>query len=352
MGTPEQRIQAFVKLGEFLRAYVSYKADETADARELSSFSRLDDIVNTAGHKNGWFTEDNLLFAFAAWGKVLTLEGINDWLASYTIKKNPSKQVAIIMAGNIPLVGFHDLLAVVLTGNSAIIKLSSNDTAFLPFFIDLLETYEPDLKGSMIITKGTLSEFDAVIATGSNNTSRYFEYYFGHKPNIIRKNRNSVAILTGSESEEQLNALGEDIFRYFGLGCRSVSKLFVPQGYNFDLFFKAIEPYSFLKDHHKYHNNYDYNKAVYLMSEFPFLDNNFFMLKEDERYASPIGTVFYEQYTSLESLIAKLEKDKDQLQCIVSQGIMSNEISFGNTQAPLLSDYADGVDTVEFLLKT
>ncbi len=352
MGTPEQRIQAFVKLGEFLRAYSSYKAGNTSPANKLTNFSKLDDIVTTAGHKNGWFTEDNLLFAFNAWGEVLTSKGINDWFTSYTFKKNPSKQVAIIMAGNIPLVGFHDLLAVVLTGNRAVIKLSSNDTDFLPFFISLLETYEPALKGSMIITKGTLSDFDAVIATGSNNTSRYFEYYFGHKPNIIRKNRNSIAILTGSESKEQLNALGEDIFRYFGLGCRSVSKLFVPRGYDFDLFFKSIEPYSFLKDHHKYHNNYDYNKAVYLMSQFPFLDNNFFMLKEDEQYASPIGTVFYEQYTSLDTLLAKLEKEKDQIQCIVSQGVMDNEIPFGNTQAPLLTDYADGVDTVEFLLKT
>ncbi len=352
MGTPEQRIQAFVKLGEFLRAYGRYKLGETSPPDMDKSFSELDDIVTMAGHKNGWFTEANLLFAFNAWGKVLTLEGINDWLASYKLQNKASKQVAIIMAGNIPLVGFHDLLAVVLTGNMAVIKLSSDDTDLLPFFINLLEAFEPALKGAMIITKGTLSDFDAVIATGSNNTSRYFEYYFGKKPNIIRKNRNSIAILTGSESKEQLNALGEDIFRYFGLGCRSVSKLFVPEGYDFDLFFKAIEPYSFLKDHHKYHNNYDYNKAVYLMSQFPFLDNNFFMLKEDEHYSSPIGTVFYEQYTSLNTLLAKLEKEKDQIQCIVSQGVMDNEIPFGNTQAPLLTDFADGVDTVEFLLKT
>jgi hypothetical protein len=352
MGTPEQRTQAFVKLGEFLRAYGHYKRGETSVDYNLKSFAELDAIVTLAGHKNGWFTEENLLFAFSSWGKVLTLEGISDWLTSHTLQNDSSKHVAIIMAGNIPLVGFHDLIAVVLTGNRAIIKLSSNDTDLLPFFINLLETYEPDLKGSMIITRGTLSNFDAVIATGSNNTSRYFEYYFGHKPNIIRKNRNSIAILTGSESKEQLTALSEDIFRYFGLGCRSVSKLFVPNDYDFDLFFKAIEPFSFLKDHHKYHNNYDYNKAVYLMSNFKFLDNGFFMMKEDEHYASPIGSVFYEQYASLNTLLAKLEKDKDQIQCIVSQGIMNNEVPFGTTQSPLLTDYADGVDTVEFLLKT
>jgi len=352
MGTPEQRIQAFVKLGDFLRTYGDYKLGKTMPQNMREKFSELDAIVSISGHKNGWFTEDNLLFAFTAWGKVLTVEGINDWLTSYALKKNQSKLVAVIMAGNIPLVGFHDLLAVVLTGNRAVIKPSSNDTELLPFLINLLEAFEPVLKGTMIITKETLSNFDAVIATGSNNTSRYFEYYFGHKPNIIRKNRNSIAILTGSESKVQLTALGEDIFRYFGLGCRSVSKLFVPKGYDFDLFFKAIDSYSFLKEHHKYQNNYDYNKAVYLMSKFPFLDNGFFMLKEDEHYASPIGSAFYEEYTSLNTLSAKLQKEKDQIQCIVSQGVVDSEIPFGHTQIPLLTDYADGVDTVEFLLRT
>ncbi len=352
MGTPELRIQAFVKLGEYLRDYVQYKRGNTPSVVKHESFLELDGIVASAGHKNGWFTADNLLYAFSAWGDVLTLDGIDNWLNSYNLPKNPSKNIAIIMAGNIPMVGFHDLIAVVLTGNKANIKLSSNDTDFLPFFIRLLESYEPSLRGCMAITKGTLSNFDAVIATGSNNTSRYFEYYFGHKPNIIRKNRNSVAVLTGSETNKQLTDLGEDIFRYFGLGCRSVSKLFVPQGYDFDLLFKALEPYSFLKEHTKYHNNYDYNKAVYLMSEFPFLDNNFLMLKEDEHYASPIGTVFYEQYESTKTLISKLDREKDQIQCIVSQGFVDVEVPFGNTQTPSLTDYADGVDTVEFLLRT
>ncbi len=352
MGTPEQRIQAFVKLGEFLRAYDGYKLGKPSPPHWQKSFSELDAVVTISGHKNGWFTEENLLFAFSAWGKVLTLQGIKDWLSAYTLTENAAKQVAIIMAGNIPLVGFHDLLAVVLTGNTAVIKPSSNETDILPFFIALLELFEPTLKGTMMINKGTLSGFDIVIATGSNNTSRYFEYYFGHKPNIIRKNRNSVAVLTGSESKDQLTALGEDIFRYFGLGCRSVSKLFVPKGYNFELFFEAIEPYSFLKEHHKYHNNYDYNKAVYLMSEFPFLDNGFFMLKEDDHYASPIGSVFYEQYSSLNSLLEKLEQERDQIQCIVSQGVLQSEIPFGLTQTPAITDYADNVDTVEFLLKT
>lgn len=352
MGTLEERIQAFVKLGEFLRTYCSYRSGDITVSDKLNGFSDLDEIVVRAGHKNGWFTEENLLYSFSAWGKVLTAEGINSWLANYEIKPKSAKQVAIIMAGNIPLVGFHDLIAVVITGHKALIKLSSNDTDLLPFFIKLLEVHQPDLKGSVTIAKGTLTNFDAVIATGSNNTSRYFEYYFGKKPHIIRKNRNSIAVLTGIETEKQLADLGEDIFRYYGLGCRSVSKLFVPLGYDFGAFFKAIEAYSYLKDHHKYHNNYDYNKAVYLMSEFSFLDNGFCMLKEDKHYASPISTIFYEYYNDTTSLLKKLKADREQLQCIVSQGFMDDEIIFGNTQSPSLTDYADGADTVEFLLKT
>jgi hypothetical protein len=215
-----------------------------------------------------------------------------------------------------------------------------------------LESFAPFFIGATRLVEGQLTDFDAVIATGSNNTARYFEYYFGKKPHIIRKNRNSVAILRGQESASQLSNLGEDIFRYFGLGCRSVSKLFVPKGYDFTGLFEAIEPYKSLLDHHKYHNNYDYNKAVYLMSEFHFLDNGFFMLKEDEGFASPIGSVFYEHYASEDALRMRLNNQKDNLQCIVANNFLKDEVAFGKTQSPTLFDYADGIDTVEFLLKT
>ena len=230
--------------------------------------------------------------------------------------------------------------------------MASSDSDLLPFIVGKLEEFEPSLLGSVTFTKGILKDFDAVIATGSDNTSRYFDYYFGKKPNIIRKNRNSVAVVSGDESTEQLEDLGEDIFRYFGLGCRSVSKLFVPEGYNFEAFFKAIDSYQYLTEHHKYHNNYDYNKAVYLMSEFDFLDNGFFLLKEDEQYASPIGTVFFEYYSSRDVLAKKLSLDHEKIQCVVAKDFTQKEVQFGHTQKPSLSDYADGIDTVEFLLKT
>jgi hypothetical protein len=253
------------------------------------------------------------------------------------------------MAGNIPLVGFHDFLSALITGNRVIVKLSSNDSILLPFTADFLVRECPSLKDKISFPEGRLTDFDAVIATGSDNTARYFQYYFGAKPHIIRKNRVSVAILNGRETTATLEALGEDIFRYYGLGCRSVSKLFVPEGYDFDAFFKAVYPYHFMIDQQKYANNYDYNKAIYLMSEFRILDNGFLMLKEDAHYGSPIATLFYEQYTSQESLRKRLTADQDKLQCIVAEGVVPYEVPFGQTQCPGLQEYADGMDTVAFL---
>ena len=197
-----------------------------------------------------------------------------------------------------------------------------------------------------------MENFDAVIATGSNNTARYFEYYFKDKPSIIRKSRNSVAVLTGNETTEQLTVLGEDIFRYFGLGCRNVSKLFVPKGYNFEAFFKAMYEYRDVIHYEKYANNYDYNKAVFLMSNFQLLDNEFLTIKEDVSYASPISSVFYEFYDDVDELKTRLESESEQIQCIVSNNLIKNSTAFGQTQNPQLWDYADNVDTITFLLTT
>jgi hypothetical protein len=255
------------------------------------------------------------------------------------------------MAGNIPLVGFHDFLCVLLSGNKVLAKLSSNDKVLLPFLSDYLIKEEPLLAKRIEFTEGKLENFDAVIATGSNNTGRYFEHYFGKRPNIIRKNRSSVAILTGNESQDELEALGEDIFRYYGLGCRNVAKLFVPTGYDFDAFYKAMFTFQDVIHHHKYANNYDYNKAVYLMSDFKILDNGFLVLKEDEGFSSPIAALFYSQYDSQEKLREQLLMQEEQIQCIVSAETQSNDIAFGETQNPQLGDYADGVDTMEFLLQ-
>jgi hypothetical protein len=255
------------------------------------------------------------------------------------------------MAGNIPLVGFHDFISVLISGNKILVKQSSNDQKLLPIIAEYLVQLEPGFASKIEFTPDRLINFDAVIATGSNNTARYFEYYFKDKPSIIRKNRNSVAVLTGNESESELKLLSEDIFRYFGLGCRNVSKLYVPKDYNFDPFFKAILPWADLMKHAKYANNYDYNKAVYLMSEFKLLENGFLMLKGDNSFGSPIATLFYEVYEDLENLKKTLEANKENLQCIVSNNVLQSEIEFGQTQHPRLWDYADNVNTLDFLKK-
>ncbi|MFS4468401.1 acyl-CoA reductase [Maribacter sp. 2210JD10-5] len=347
------RIKAFVKLGEFLREFCEY--DKTKSVVEKNSsewFEKLDKATTIAGHHNGWFTRESIIHALSQWGNELTEERLNSWLSKYDLERNTEKKVALIMAGNIPLVGLHDVLVVLITGNKALVKLSSNDKILLPVLMEYLIYMEPSFNSSIEFTEEKLNNYDAVIATGSNNTARYFEYYFSKKPNIIRKNRNSVAVLTGNETNGQLQALGEDIFRYYGLGCRSVSKIFVPRGYHFDTFFKAIFPFNEIVQQAKYANNYDYNKAVYLMSEFKILDNGFLILKEDESYASPIASLFYEFYESAKILQERLKYDEEYLQCVVSSGFINGEIDFGATQCPSLSDYADGVDTVEFLLKT
>jgi len=338
-------IIAFTKLGDFLNDFLQSRSIQGDWAQ------RLGETIELSGHQNGWFTKENVKYAVKSWASLLTYQNLNKWLINYDLENRSKKTVAIIMAGNIPLVGFHDFLCVLLTGNKALVKLSDSDKVLLPFLCDFLVAIEPSLKESIEFKNGKLEQFDAVIATGSNNTARYFEYYFGNKPNIIRKNRNSIAVLTGNESKAKLEFLGEDIFRYYGLGCRSVSKLFVPEGYDFDTFFKSIFSFNEIVNQNKYANNYDYNKAVYLMSDFPILDNGFLILKEDTNYASPIASLNYEFYTSEEELKNRLEADQNELQCIVSEGFWPAEVPFGHTQIPSLEDYADGVDTVDFLLK-
>jgi hypothetical protein len=348
----QQRINAFSKLGNFLSQFgtTSIQKDANVQANDLF-FDGFKHQIKLAKEHNGWFTEANLFFSLQSWANALTSTNINQWVSTYNFNNTEPKTVGIIMAGNIPLVGFHDFLAVLISGHKVLVKQSSNDKHLLPYLAKYLEVVEPGFKGKITFTQDKLETFDAVIATGSNNTARYFEYYFKNKPSIIRKNRNSVAILNGNESQDQLEALSDDIFRYYGLGCRNVSKLFVPKDYNFDAFFKAVYKWHPVIHEAKYANNYDYNKAVYIMSEFDMLENGFLMIKEDESYASPIATVFYEYYDTAASLKDKLQQDSDKIQCIVSNGFSENEVAFGHTQKPELWDYADDVDTVDFLLK-
>ncbi|MFV9551523.1 acyl-CoA reductase [Algibacter sp. PT7-4] len=346
----QERINAFVKLGDFLRQFSNEVIQKTDNIEHNELFfDGFKHQIKLAQEHNGWFTENNIKFALKSWVNALTANNLNTWLKPYALEKINPKKVAIIMAGNIPLVGFHDFLSVLISGHNVLVKQSSNDKHLLPYLSKYLEYIEPQFKNKISFTEAKVENFDAVIATGSNNTARYFEYYFKNKPSIIRNNRNSVAILTGQESAEDLKNLSEDIFRYYGLGCRNVSKLFVPKGYDFKAFFESIYHWHTIIEKAKYANNYDYNKAVYLMSEFDMLENGFFMIKEDKSFASPIATLFYEYYNDASELKETIKAKKNQIQCIVSKGFTKNEIAFGNTQKPQLWDYADDVDSIEFL---
>jgi len=347
----EDKKKAFIQLGLFLGQFSAqpYQQNKTVLFNDVF-YERMQSLINQLHESNSWFKRPQLEFAFKSWSYALTQDNLDKWLKSYDLSNEKLKTIGLILAGNIPMVGFHDVLSVLISGNKALIKLSSNDELLIPLILDYLETIEPEFKNRYKITKEKLENFDAVIATGSDNTARYFDYYFGKYPNIIRKNRNSVAVLNGSESKEDLLALGEDIFRYYGLGCRNVSKLFVPKGYNFDAFFEGMFVFKDLINDEKYTNNYDYNKAVYLMSNFNILDNGFLTIKEDTSYASPISSVFYEYYEDLEALKNKINSDKEKIQCVVSNHLIENSVSFGSTQNPALWDYADDVDTMKFLL--
>lgn len=350
MDSIKNRINTFAKLGEFLNQF----SVENSQKKEGVAFNDLffdtfKHQLKVAEENNKWFTKNNLVFAFKNWAKLLTIKNLTYWANTVDLSKVTPKKVAIIMAGNIPLVGFHDFLAVLISGHRVVVKQSSNDKHLLPILAKYLEYVDTTFKGKITFTEEQLTDFDAIIATGSNNTARYFDYYFGSKPNIIRKNRNSVAVLTGNETEADFENLANDVFTYFGLGCRSVSKLFVPRDYDFKNFFLGMYSKKELIYNAKYANNYDYNKAVYLMSEFDMLENGFLLIKEDTSYSSPIATLFYEFYDNEIDLKIKLHEDKEKIQCIVANNFIENEISFGKTQQPSLTDYADGVNTLEFL---
>lgn len=328
--TLSERIEAFSILGDKIRAISNDSLEEYARRAQLH---------------NQWFTKENVSRAFEGIAFMLKKEKLRQWLEPYEpLSPEVPKITGIIMAGNIPMVGFHDLLSVLVTGHFAAIKTSSQDTYLVKLLIDWLLEIEPRFKKNLEIRE-RLTSIDALIATGSDNTARYFEYYFRNHPRVIRKNRTSVAILDGSETETELKALGKDIFWYFGLGCRNVSKVFVPKNYDPRGFFEANEALNYLGDHNKYRNNYDYHKSILLVNGVKHLDNGFLLWQPSEELVSPISILYAEEYENLETLNTKLADNADKLQCIVGKG----HTPFGQAQTPEVWDYADGVDTVAFL---
>lgn len=339
----EQRKAAFVKCGLFITRHFNANWDE----KEKGLHEGLNHLIQSAYVYNGWFIKEFVEEALKNIASMLDEKSINDFTKSIPEPKR-QKTVALIMAGNIPMVGFHDLMCVLLSGHKALLKLSSDDNVLMPFFIKLLDHYEPGIGENIKFSQAKLVDFDAVIATGTNNTATHFQYYFGKYPNIIRKNRTSVAVITGKETPEDLKNLGHDIFLYFGLGCRNVSKLLVPKGFVFDPVFEAVFDYKFAVDNKKYGNNYDYNRAIYLLNLDKFLDNNFLIIKEDKGLFSPVSVLYYQEYDSETELKQYLADNKENLQCIVGNG--PDYVPFGYSQQPVITEYADGVNTLDFLV--
>lgn len=346
-----KRIESFETLGLFLSQYKESGFQELNLSLNSDFKEPFKMLIDRAQETNPWFDKKQVYFSLDNWASALSKENLEKWLESYNLKDtpNPCRTIAVIMAGNIPLVGFHDFLTVLVAGHKIQIKLSSNDCHFIPMIARFLKIHNPYFSDKIEIVEKELDSYDAVIATGSDNTSRYFEYYFGKYPNIIRHNRNSVAILSGNESEDELQNLGGDIFQYFGLGCRNVSKIYVPKDYDFDKLFKALYTFKDLTNNQRYMNNFDYNKAVFLMSQSKnMLENGFILLKEDKNFSSPIATLFYEFYDNREELDNHLNENKKSIQCVVGSED-SPYINFGLAQRPGLEDYADGIDTLEFI---
>ncbi len=332
--TTKKIIIALQKLGEFM-------------ANPNPNFNLL---IQNAAHHNAWFTPENVKNALTSLSKMLVTSDLEPWLNNITLSKNP-KKVGLVLAGNIPLVGFHDVLCVLATGNIALIKMSSADDKLLPSLLAQLILFEPAFEKHLIYTD-RLKDFNAIIATGSNNSARYFEYYFSKVPHIIRKNRNSVAVLNGKESAAEIALLGNDIFDYFGLGCRNVSKIYLPLAYNISNFFEPLESFKPIANHFKYNNNYDYNKSIYLVNRAEHFDNGFLLLREETQFSSPLAVLYYEKYGDITAVENTLNLQKEKIQCVVSNinlKINGKIASFGQSQSPKIYDYADEVNTVDFL---
>lgn len=330
----EERIKAFNDLGQEIKNL---------------SIDHFKSLSKKAVHQNPWFTNNNVKLALDGICEFLKEDELCKWTSNYNLNPASPKTVGVAMAGNIPLVGFHDYLSILIAGHRLQIKLSSQDDVLLPYLNDLLLTIEPRF-ADRVGMEERLHDYDAAIATGSDNTGRYFSYYFKHVPHIIRKNRSSCAVLMGEESETELEKLGDDVFSYFGLGCRNVSKIYIPEEYDLVKPLSVWENFIELANHNKYANNYNYQRTINLINQKHFYDNGVVLLIESENLVSPISVVFYERYSDQEDLKKRMSKNVDKLQCTVSANAWFNgSIDFGKAQLPKVDDYADNVDTLKFL---
>ena len=338
----EKQISGLAQLGFYINKFLEVKPENYNEVDEkFAALLRKSEI------ENSWFTQESQRFALKQWADLLTEENLNHWLSKYK-PSHDSKKVGLILAGNIPMVGFHDVISVILSQHIALIKLSSKDRTILPFLLNKWQEFsEAELQYEFV---EKLQDFDAVIATGSNNTARYLEYYFKDHLSIIRKNRTSIAVLKGDEAPEELQLLAEDIFRYYGLGCRNVTRLFIPQDFVIDGLFENFLNFKEIINHNKYANNYEYNRAIYLLNQERFWDNNFVMLKEDEALFSPLSVINFTRYKNIDEVKSFINENKENIQAIVAKPELGlDSIALGEAQNPDLETYADHVDTMQFL---
>lgn len=337
----EKYIYGLSKLGKFITDFYQKKRIDDEKCEKLEFLLKKSQI------ENAWFTPESLESALLEWANSFEIEKLKSWINIYP-GRIERKRVGLILAGNIPLVGWHDVMSVLLSGHTAVIKLSSKDKNLIPFLLELWSEFSKEKISYELVEK--LENFDAVIATGSNNTARYLNYYFEKYPHIIRKNRTSVAVLDGSESDEELQDLSKDIFMYYGLGCRNISRLFLPKNFKLDRLFENFMVFGNIINHHSYANNYDYNKAIYLLNQEKFWDNNFVILKEDESLFSPLSVIHFTRYENEDEVKKFIDENEENIQCVVSKNKFQDKIIlFGKAQNPTLMDYADHVDTMQFL---
>ena len=318
---------------------------------ERKIFLEDDPVIVRAINENPWFTYEGIVHALDSISKnYLDRSKLERWISGYPIYDNHPKNVGLVLAGNIPLVGIHDFLSVFAAGHKAVLKYSSKDKTLMSWMRNQLIDIEPSTRAYFKEVE-KLNQIDAVIATGGDAAATHFHYYFSKYPNIIRKNRSSVGVIRPDDELQSLEGLGEDIFTYFGLGCRNISKLYLPEGFDIQRIFQSIAGYKHVIDHNKYKNNYDYSHAIYLLGQKKFYTNNFLIIKEDNQLSSRIACLHFERYTSEEELEQKLKSLKESIQCIASVEPFFDfiHIPIGTCQSPALTDYADGVDTLQFL---
>ncbi len=327
--------------GELLESFFSDK--------NQSENPKLTQAIEDAEKFNSWFSKTNIINALKYWMVKLRKDTLETWISKYSLQ-NVNYKVAVIMAGNFPLAGLHDLICVIISGNRAIIKPSSDDKILINFFVEFLHEKFPETNEIIEIASEKLGDFDKVIATGSNNTFNYFEYYFRDKSSLLRKNRNSIAVLSGNENENELKLLSKDIFIYFGLGCRNISKIFVPTEYDISQLKNKFSEYNYIINHNKYSNNYNYQKTIKIMNNEVFTDCDYFLMSQSKEFNPPISIIYYDYYDDLSQICDLIKEKRNQIQCIVTNLQINNSIRFGEAQYPKLDEYADNIDTINFLL--